>query len=301
MFLVGKVLKKKLLYVECSSTYETSYVGCSGGTGGSVGGGSSSSSNPFGENPCEESTTENCNFDDEEDIDSPAPGYLPTTENDFIVRTTKPCATSVVRGFLNSSNSFEDVIGDVLNMFGNKPNFNIKITNGNLSPEFNGIFTPEHFAYNPPTTLAAFEGTVTLNNSITGCSQDLIKATLIHEIIHGYLEAQSKVLSEEEFLDRFPLWYTSNAQVSSKKLRDHNIIAERYVNKIKTMLQRMNPDLSSTAASALAWEGLQFTFAYKMQVQDNDITRGLYNNALKAAHCQYGGKVNDSRYNLDPC
>lgn len=84
-------------------------------------------------------------------------------------------------------------------------------------------------------------------NVLLGASQEMILATIIHEVLHGYLA------------------YTRDP----KLFNDHEEMAESYVNFMKSSLLSLMPNLPPTDAEALAWGGLHETSAWKKIVDNN--------------------------------
>jgi hypothetical protein len=125
------------------------------------------------------------------------------------------------------------------------------------------------------------DGEIRINSDYTStASKDWILATIIHEMIHGYIIYQRErvrtgFMSEAEFAQRFPLWYSGSD--------DHLTMGYQYVQSMADILQRANPNLSRYEALSLSRVGLHDTSFWNFALTDmerqdasnfNDIGRG---------------------------
>lgn len=85
-------------------------------------------------------------------------------------------------------------------------------------------------------------------NTLAHASQELIVATLYHEMIHAMMDANKLI---------------HNDMLSWNEAFQHQAMAASYVGKMKTALQETFPGMSSDDAIALSWEGLQSTLAWQ--------------------------------------
>jgi hypothetical protein len=85
-------------------------------------------------------------------------------------------------------------------------------------------------------------------NTLAHASQELIVATLYHEMLHAIFDANKMI---------------HNDMLSWNETFQHQTMAAAYVGKMMAALQETFPGMSSDDAIALSWEGLQDTLAWQ--------------------------------------
>ncbi len=108
-----------------------------------------------------------------------------------------------------------------------------------------------------------FKNMITLNPTYLNSTQDHILCTIIHEIIHGYIEYYKyKVdvqgtMTQAEFDEMFPIYAELGAGgIDDTEIQEHEEMAANYVNLIAGILMEHNPDLTLDTAVKRAWSGL---------------------------------------------
>ncbi|MFK8162971.1 MAG: hypothetical protein AB8H12_10965 [Lewinella sp.] len=294
-------------YITCTNTdIETVFVGCTGGLGGvpNLGGGgnggtTTTSGNPT-RDPCKEDG-KGCPEDDTDDEEEELNILLslllnkPDNVNNNIDPSVYPCGHGAVSDF---QSQLGGTLGEILNNIFNATEtieLNIAVDPGLIGSGDHAVTTRE-------TSLPGIYmgGTIKLNPDFLNCTKDEIYSTLLHELIHAYINFNADNLSYEEFNARFP-GYPSIAYGSPNdgftNYAHHVIIAERYTNEIRLALLDYNPNLLPQAAWDLSWVGLQSTQAFRDLPESDRNSIGLTNSA---ANCST--VTGDTRtYNWKPC
>jgi hypothetical protein len=94
--------------------------------------------------------------------------------------------------------------------------------------------------------------TVLSTSQLANASQEYLVATIIHEMIHGFLYT-----------------HPPDPTAVDKNGRDHNQMAKDWVNTVSLVLNEYFPDLPYNDAVALSWGGLENTDAYKALPQND--------------------------------
>ena len=171
----------------------------------------------------------------------------------IIDNTVTPCVKDIIKKIKDGkfgSKLFVQILRDI---FDTNDAINIDIVEEGLSAGTDGDFT---YTKNNLTGSLLFNGSIRINNSYTStASQDWILATIIHEMVHGYIaynKERVKIgeLSQAQFDRMFPL-YADGADDT-----DHTQMAYKYVGVIADILQENNANLSRYKALALSRVGL---------------------------------------------
>ncbi len=254
---------------ECTSYYEFEYVGCAGGSGvvvGSNNGGDSGSSNG---NPA--------NVGDPQNLIDPV---------------IHPCAHLVANQILSETTS---ILANMMSeIFNESSNFNLSIQVGTLPTNTNG----QSVLINNSGTTGTYDGLITINSEIASCTKDRLYATMMHEMIHSYIDGMRQSLDPNEFNDRFPLYNDfSFGSPDATELAHHNLMADAFIMQFTIALRAFNPNISPQHARDLAWSGLRLTYAWGRlsPARQNEI---LQTNAH--SRCQ-GGMTPSPEYNFLPC
>ena len=84
-------------------------------------------------------------------------------------------------------------------------------------------------------------------------SKQYITATIIHELLHAYMDYETRVKKNPTFLNK-------------DESQQHEYMAANYVDDMRDIITALYPDFSVNEAEALAWGGLEGTAAYQTQV-----------------------------------
>jgi len=167
---------------------------------------------------------------------------------------------------------FVKVLRDI---FDENDEVNITISEEDLSSDSDGYFEFDQSS-NQSYGVLDFQGTLKINSDYTKTgSQDWILATLIHEMIHGYINYQRTLrvggyITQAEFDEKFPLYTKSDS--------GHNEMGFNYTTTIASILRLNNPSLSLYEALSLARAGLDTTEYWKTltTTEKNDVLISLY-------------------------
>lgn len=173
------------------------------------------------------------------------PGEGATPLRDITNNLTTPCLGNVFNQ-INNSDSLGTDIGHILHdVFDIWDQANLTIGESTSLP------SNENGHTNSTASGAYFNADIVLNaNTLPVAAKEYIAGTIYHEIIHAYLN------------------YTGQ----SGNMNNHTQMTLDYMNAIKSTLQYYYPGLSSTAAEAIAWVGLDATTAWAA-LQTNDPTK----------------------------
>lgn len=237
--------------------YNPPTSGNSGGGGGGGGGGSFNGNNNSSSNPSLERII----------------AYLDSMRNvapDQIINNVdcaqEPCLCDVIDQFSVNPANFENLSNEVsqlLQTIFNIPNYqSIIITTSavegiTIAPNIiatHAIATGGGF----PISGMAYSQIIFNSDYQLSCTKAHLAATLLHESMHAYIDAQELVLSTAEFSSLYPLFSTGFDTNNSH----HIVMANQYILALSQSLHNMFPDLSEEFVEALTWQGLEGTTAY---------------------------------------
>ena len=142
---------------------------------------------------------------------------------------TDSCLHAALITMLNASNLNNKISGILTDVFGSSDKVNLSFqnyTNANDKP----AKTESPYYYNN-----TFNVTIDLNTSkLEGCSQEFATITMVHEVLHGFMDY--------------------NGQYKTQ-LQQHQQIAEKYVEDIKSYVQQLYP-INDQDAYAIILNGL---------------------------------------------
>jgi hypothetical protein len=118
-----------------------------------------------------------------------------------------------------------------------------------------------------------FVANVDLNvNVLTHSSREYIAAVMLHEVVHGYFDYLYRV-DKQKAKTLFPIFYP----LLETEQGQHHVMAENYVSQIKDALLETFPYLSPEVANAIAWGGLQNTWAWNINASIPGWHEQIYN------------------------
>lgn len=219
----------------------------------------------------------------EEEEEDPTVLLLPLRDS-IIDLTTDPCVDAVLNAFNGLGGQLATLLQDLfgaseyVNIFVrySTPNDNI----GTASGEFRGGGVGPDFS-----------GTIILNqfNGTTGCTQDYLLATVIHELLHGYLEYHFNTMDRLEFVLRFNEYFGAPSFIDHsnaiQEIYEHITISEDFINQFAQLLREFNSGLGHHDALALAWGGLHLTPAWEEFAMNNPSLANQYLLINQAARC----------------
>lgn len=191
-----------------------------------------------------------------------------------------PCAQEILSKLPNISVKAHEVL---YNIFGINENINIVFKSStSLASNIDGEASSS-YGY-------TFNTKVLLNqNVLESASNDYIVATMIHEVIHGYIQYNRATLDTATFKTRFKIYWDNLSSDAS-----HEQMAGTYVSEMKTIMQNYNPSIPDSVAWALAWGGLQGTTVWKT-LPDTNIIKSINQMAKHPTLTDY------NNYNLKRC
>lgn len=202
-------------------------------------------------------------------------------DENIIDNTSTPCVKEMIALIKDQSFASDLFVQVLRDIFDVTDNVNITIVEEYIGSK-DGDFTYTQNQVVSGLNYHYFEGILFINNRYTSqATKDWILATLIHEMIHGYIDYQEKrlendLISQEDFDEKFPLFSEDDTH--------HTTMGFRYVEVISNILMEANPNLASFEALALARAGLQGnsywnTLSYEEKQNSskyNDIGRGEF-------------------------
>lgn len=179
-----------------------------------------------------------------------------------------PCLCEVIDAFSENPDLFENLgnsVSQLLQEIFAIPNYqHITITTTavegtTMSPNVIATHTPITGTGFPVSGMAYSEIIFNSNYGLN-CTKVHLAATLLHESMHAYIEAQRLTLSATAFASMYPMYSTGFDSNSAH----HITIADRYIRELSQSLRHMFPDprLTDEYIEALTWQGLERTPAY---------------------------------------
>ena len=150
-----------------------------------------------------------------------------TPSQDIKNDVTNPCLSGVVSKFLQSSHGINDIIQGV---FSCNTDVNLVFSNADISGD-DGQTQVEHA--NPDKSI--FDVNIIINNNQADRSQEYIASTIIHEVLHAYMNYTGQPLGNDS---------------------QHLAMGNNYVNLMRDYLQTMY-GINSTNATILSLGGLE--------------------------------------------
>ncbi|EPE00495.1 hypothetical protein [Capnocytophaga sp. oral taxon 336] len=137
-------------------------------------------------------------------------------EEKIINKFTNPCAKAV----LDQAKTLNNEISNILGMFGSDDNYNITFHNESFATDSRHKGDVAYTKSWGSTTANTFECDVYLNDDIIkGASQEYVLATVYHEVIHGYLNAESFSLEQEAFNRKYPFIKQQFLSIGGEQVR----------------------------------------------------------------------------------
>jgi len=137
-------------------------------------------------------------------------------EEKIINKFTNPCAKAV----LDQAKTLNNEISNILGMFGSDDNYNITFHNESFATDSRHKGDVAYTKSWGNTTANTFECDVYLNDDIIkGASQEYVLATVYHEVIHGYLNAESFSLEQEAFNRKYPFIKQQFLSIGGEQVR----------------------------------------------------------------------------------
>ena len=186
--------------------------------------------------------------------------------DDIKINITDPCISSVMNDIL-SKDKQNEVMSYINSEFGLNENCNMNISDAPVVYNRNGI----EVAGKNIVSRSRISGSLTVNifiNSGYESSREYFAATILHEMIHGYIASQNIPQNNIEEV----------------------IANSQYVGWMSTSLISLFPNLSPIDANALALGGLEETFYFKSLSKDTQdaskITNGRYQAGSEGQKCK---------------
>jgi len=145
----------------------------------------------------------------------------------------------------------------LIGIFDQNADVDIAIHEVNLGQNLDATFDLENSSVNSQYGFVIFKGRIDINSNFTGqASKDWILDSLIHEMIHGFISYQRRLvelgtITQQQYDQMFPLYASDTSE--------HETMGSQYVNTIADILQANNPNLSRYEALSLSRAGLGTT------------------------------------------
>jgi hypothetical protein len=177
-----------------------------------------------------------------EDNDRKAGSTFPS--KNVIDFTKNPCIKDIITKLFGSkSNLFSDILNKT---FGNDSDaeLDIRFAENTLTGTTDGKTSGTQYSYD-----------IFLNEVMMArnSSKQYITSTMIHELLHAYMDYESRVKKNPIFLGK-------------SESQQHEYMAVNYVDDMRDIIIALYPDFNVDEAEALAWGGLEGTAAYQTQV-----------------------------------
>ncbi|SEQ70792.1 hypothetical protein [Neolewinella agarilytica] len=184
----------------------------------------------------------------------------------------EPCLCEVINKYAENPNLFENLSNEVSQMIRSIfeiPNFQ-SITITTTAVEGTTLGSNEIARHTPisagnfPLAGIAHSEIIFNSNYQLNCTQVHLAATLLHESMNAYIDAQRLALTSTDFNRLYPLFSTGFNLNDSH----HRTIADMYIGELSRSLRHMFPDpkLTDEFIEALTWQGLENTPAYSALV-----------------------------------
>ena len=163
---------------------------------------------------------------------------------------TNPCAKAV----LEQAKTLNSEISNILGMFGSDDNYNIRIHNKSFATD------SEHkgdVAYTKSIGMISgnvhtLDCDIYLNDDIiSSASKEYILATIYHEVIHAYLNAESQILGQEVFNKKYPFVKQQYLSIGGEPVRRY-VFLDRH--------ERFAPFIESLARSIMSLPGTNISY-----------------------------------------
>jgi len=142
-----------------------------------------------------------------------------------------------------------------------------------------------------------FQGRISLNANLEGCTRDRIYATLVHELMHAHILQRFHELGgySDAFLTEFPAFATAIQSHTFFELNSHEAMTQSPYFRDMVFAQRaLNPRAGAEHAVLMTWGGLQHTNAFGNLSPDVQNNVGLID---MAAGCNpASGDTNDYQF-----
>ena len=171
--------------------------------------------------------------------------------DNIINELENPCAKALVDKAPNLANDIATLLN---NTFGTNDNINITFRNKSLGnttdvaeTDCKGTISSEN-----RHTYHTLDCDVTLNDDvIKGASQEYILATIYHEVIHAYLNAESQILGQEVFNKKYPFVKQQYLSIGGEPVRRY-VFLDRH--------ERFAPFIESLARSIMSLPGTNISY-----------------------------------------
>ena len=171
--------------------------------------------------------------------------------DNIINELENPCAKALVDKAPTLANDIATLLN---NTFGTNDNINITFRNKSLGnttdvaeTDCKGTISSEN-----RHTYHTLDCDVTLNDDvIKGASQEYILATIYHEVIHAYLNAESQILGQEVFNKKYPFVKQQYLSIGGEPVRRY-VFLDRH--------ERFAPFIESLARSIMSLPGTNISY-----------------------------------------
>ncbi|MBM0656209.1 hypothetical protein JMN12_06505 [Capnocytophaga genosp. AHN8471] len=174
-------------------------------------------------------------------------------EDNIIDKLNNPCAKALLAKAPNLNNDIAKILRET---FGTNNKYNITVTEKPLS----GMSGYSSF---PEVKQNSIEAIIYLNSNMFGTvTQEYVLATIYHEVIHVFLNAEHAKLGETVFNQKYPSvtyqdYPVGNGQQTRRyKLRTDHSRFDAFLEKLAQSIISFNPNFTLERARAIAKEGI---------------------------------------------
>ncbi len=174
-------------------------------------------------------------------------------EDNIIDKLNNPCAKALLAKAPNLNNDIAKILRET---FGTNNKYNITVTEKPLS----GMSGYSSF---PEVKQNSIEAIIYLNSNMLGTvTQEYVLATIYHEVIHVFLNAEHAKLGETVFNQKYPSvtyqdYPVGNGQQTRRyKLRTDHSRFDAFLEKLAQSIISFNPNFTLERARAIAKEGI---------------------------------------------
>lgn len=174
-------------------------------------------------------------------------------EDNIINELKNPCAKALLDQAPNLNNDIAKILRET---FGTNNKYNITVTEKPLS----GMSGYSSF---PEVKQNSIEAIIYLNSNMLGTvTQEYVLATIYHEVIHVFLNAEHAKLGETVFNQKYPSvtyqdYPVGNGQQTRRyKLRTDHSRFDAFLEKLAQSIISFNPNFTLERARAIAKEGI---------------------------------------------
>lgn len=193
--------------------------------------------------------------------------FKPTILDENIIdNATTPCVKDLIKKIKDGNFGADLFVKTLREIFDTSAKINITIVETAISEDGNWVMGPGGGFQD----IIHFGGTLQINSNIApNATQDWILSTMIHEMIHAFIDFQKErlargIITQSEFNRMFPIFNPDRED------QNHATMAYLYVDKIADILQRNNTSLSREEALGLSRIGLEDTGFWNINLSQKE-------------------------------